>query len=405
MEIKHKSKPINRRKVVQKMLLSLVMGVIFALAFVTTVIFFGPTWKNVLGIKDEGDLVVQVAEKETEEPVDEEMREKSKAAGRVMEDNQQVFNTLYQVAGKTMNGLVRVSESVSTEYHGHDEAQGNGCGIIVTKNKKEIIILTSPNAINSPKNVVVSFCNGQIVKGELRVKDKETGIAIIRVTAELLDKDTKETITTVNMGSSDTLQRGEYTTVIGNPLGEFHTALVGQFSSVNSSVGFADREYTLLETTIPGKYDMEGFLLNQKGNVVGIIDHSKDEVGDVQTVKAIGMSEIASLIEKLCNHEKIPYLGVEISSISPETARLYNIPEGVYIEYTHSPSPAAEAGLQRGDIITGIGKKEVKVGKYFYQTLMDIPAGSTVKIHYMRFRNGEYKNMTADVTVGELSTN
>ncbi len=399
MEIRHKTKPLNRKAVIQRLILSVAMGILFGFALVTTVILLGPSWKSVLGLEDKDRLVIQVAD---EAPGNTNNNSNEKSSGQALEQNSKLYSELYKTGNKELNCLVEIDSSAHEAYTGEMNSADIGCGIIMTQNSKDLYVLTTPKAVRGKGKVLVSFCTGQTVEGKVRAKDGETGIAIIRVGINLLDKDTKKAIRVARIGNSDTLERGQYAIVVGNPLGEFRTTVVGQFVSVNSKLRYADREYTLLETDCQGKHYMQGFLLNKNGRVVGIIDHNSDETGESLMIKGVGITDLTVLIERLSNQEPIPYMGVEISSISSEKARLYNIPEGVFVEYAYMGSPAVEAGIQKGDIIIGIGKNEVTVAKYFSEILSDISPGTTIKVRFKRFTNGKYKNMTANVTIGKL---
>jgi 2-alkenal reductase len=98
-----------------------------------------------------------------------------------------------------------------------------------------------------------------------------------------------------------------------------------------------------------------------------------------------------------------PYLGVNYQAITPGIARRYNLPAqwGAYVTEIDSGGPAANAGLQRGDIIISIGEQSIDEANSYINTLFAYQPGDQVTIKALR--NGQ--EMTFDVTLGEARMN
>jgi S1-C subfamily serine protease len=315
--------------------------------------------------------------------------------------NTQETAAYYEAGLKANHYLVGINEVSTDGYGGKATDDEFACGIIISKTKKMLVIMSSPNAVRGINLVQVTFYNGQTVRARVTATDSETGISIIRVEMNQLDKDTLEDITVAKLGKSYALKRGENVVAVGNPLSEIRSLAVGQYTSVGGRTRMTDREYSLLETNILGKRHMAGFLVDEEAVVMGVVTHREDEDGENYTIKALAISDLSVLTDVLCNQKVRPFIGVQISTVSTETARAYGIPKGVYVEYVYLRSPAVDAGIQKGDILVAIGKKEIRSTKYFAETLDQLSPGTTVKVQFMRYTNGRYKRMSADVVIAE----
>ena len=94
-----------------------------------------------------------------------------------------------------------------------------------------------------------------------------------------------------------------------------------------------------------------------------------------------------------------PYLGINGTPISPELAWAYDLPVqwGVFVQTVGRNSPAAQAGLQPGDIITQIGGQAIDADHRYLNVLMAYQAGQTIPVTVQR--SGQ--TLTVQVTLGE----
>ncbi|SFQ40326.1 Trypsin-like peptidase domain-containing protein [Lachnospiraceae bacterium XBB1006] len=397
MEIHYKSRPWNFKKLLYKAMVMLVCGAVFAFTVVAVFYMLRRPLRKAMGIDDDNRIVFQVAGTEAGE----ESGETATVREASTVENAEASSDYYEAGVKANRFLVGVNE-VSTEGYGGKRSYSDyGYGIIIGKTKKTVVVLSTPNAVRGMNATQVTFFNGQTVRGNVSATDTETGISIIRVELKRLDKDTLRGLEVAKLGKSYALKRGNYAAAIGNPLGDVRSIVVGQFTSVGGKTRLTDREYSLLETNILGKRHTAGFLVDKSSTVIGVITHREDEDGENYTIKALGISDLSVLTDALCNGKERPFIGLQISTISTETARAYEIPKGVYVEYVYLRSPAVEAGIQKGDILVSIGKREIRSAKYFAETLDQLKPGTTVKVQFMRYTKGKYKRMSADVVIAK----
>ena len=164
-----------------------------------------------------------------------------------------------------------------------------------------------------------------------------------------------------------------------------------------------DSNYKLLTTDIYGSRSASGVLANMRGEVVGIL-YNGQESDDMQNgLCAIGISELKRTIEKLSNGEKMVYLGIHGAEINSVIYQEYQLPKGAYVTGIDMDSPAMQAGLQSGDIITKVGEEDIVSYAEFVNMLMKAQVGQNLKLTVARQNQGkgEYQEMAVTVTLKE----
>lgn len=393
MKIKYKDKPMNRKKLFRKVITAALVGVAFGITFCITLYLCRPMLKAIIPQNKESEIVLQVGEDENagEEKIDK---------NEVESDTEELQYALYNVGAQVNKSLVGINLRSSEGFEGEEGNTLLHCGVIFAQTDREVLILTTPNAIIGHKQGDVTFYADQTVSADLVGTDKETGISVLSVPLQRLSSVTRDEITIANLGNSDILNRGQYAIAIGSPLGQIRSIVTGYFSSVNSSKGYVDMEYSKLKTDIIATPNTNGFLMNKKGAIVGVILQEENEDGE-GVISALAISGLAKMIEKLCNNEPIPYLGMKLKTIGSSAARLYGITEGIFVQDVEISSPAAEAGIHKGDIIIGVNRAEVRTGKQLGAKLMDAKEGDEVTFVLMRASGGKYKTISRKAKVGE----
>ncbi len=207
----------------------------------------------------------------------------------------------------------------------------------------------------------------------------------------------------LQLGNSDQLRVGESVFAIGTALGEFrHTVTTGVVSGLGRGIEAGDAlsgVFESLEGVIqtdaainPG--NSGGPLLNVMGEVIGV------NVAVSANGQNIGFALPISLVKSsLDNFNKTgqfdrPYLGVQYRNLTQQSAVLNSVPQGAYLVQVVPGSPAAQAGLQVGDIVT-----EFNGEKVLDQELADLinqhKIGDTVSLTYWR----DQKTVTLELTL------
>lgn len=238
-----------------------------------------------------------------------------------------------------------------------------GTGFII--DAENGIVLTNQHVVDSINNeYTVVTTEGESFDVSKVYSDDAYDIALLKV--EFGDGIVAE----VEFGDSSLLKVGESVIAIGTPLGSYPgTVTQGIVSGLNRQVEAGDqignnvRTYDgVIQTDAAINFGNSGGpLLNLEGQVIGV------NFGTASSSTAEGIS-FAIPINKVKERISVfnqngyfpkPYIGVQYSMIDSVTAAMYNVPVGAFVEKVVSGSPAATAGIKRGDIITKINDTDV----------------------------------------------
>lgn len=269
------------------------------------------------------------------------------------------------------------------------EYTSSGSGIIVGKNDSELLIVTNAHVISGADTINVKFVDGKEYVANVKGSDSKIDIAVIAISLNDVDSDTKEKIKIATLGNSDNLTVGEPAIAIGNAMGYGQSVTTGVISAVNREVTVDNVTSTLIQTDAainPG--NSGGALLNLAGEVIGInsVKYTSTEVEGMGY--AIPISDVADVINEMMNNEtkkKVDsensgYLGIKAMEITSSVASQYNMPEGIYVADVDKDGAADKAGIDKGDIITKIGGVTVSSADELTSELEYYEAGSEVEI-------------------------
>lgn len=141
-------------------------------------------------------------------------------------------------------------------------------------------------------------------------------------------------------------------------------------------------------------------MLNQEGDLVGIIAPEALPEGSKGRIGGYGISDIKGIIELLSNGAAIPYTGIYGMDVT-EGLEGKNMPKGVYVKEVPVDSPAMAAGIQSGDILYQADGTEISSMEEYHSVLMKEKEGKAVKIRgYRQGAGDEYVEIEFDVTIG-----
>ncbi|GAB4143468.1 MAG: HhoA/HhoB/HtrA family serine endopeptidase [Cyanobacteria bacterium J069] len=245
-----------------------------------------------------------------------------------------------------------------------ERLRGQGSGFIISDDGT---ILTNAHVVDNADRVTVRLKDGRQFDGEVRGVDEVTDLAVVKI-------DTKgDRLPVVALGDSDVVQVGDWAIAVGNPLGLDNTVTLGIVSTLNRSsadVGIPDKRVDFIQTDAainPG--NSGGPLLNEQGEVIGI--NTAIRANAMGIGFAIPINKAKEISTQLALGETVqhPYLGVQIATLTPETARDNNedpnavmmLPEvnGALVVGIVPDSPAAKGGIRRGDVITEVAGQAI----------------------------------------------
>lgn len=407
----------------KKWLTTIAMAVVFGL--VAGLVFTGVSFagRKLTGMSEQPDQRTEVASSD-DQTDDEEMMEEE----MIQVPDVPAGGTVADVAAQCMPSLVTIS-TISVEemrsFFGQTkqyEVEGAGTGVIVGQNETEILIATNNHVVEGAKSLSVGFIDETAVAGAVKGYDSDTDLAVVAVRLEDIDEGTMEQIKICEMGDSDELVLGEQVVAIGNALGYGQSVTSGYVSAFNRELNLTDNSGRAFSSTGLIQTDASinsgnsgGALLNMRGELIGINEAKSSGSSSSASVDNIGFAIPISKAEPILKNlmtmvtrdkveeDQAAYIGITCADVNQESARMYNMPTGVCLTSIFEGSPAEEAGLKKGDILTSFDGRDVNS----YQELVDIlqyyPAGETVEVVVQRSDEGEYSERVIALTLGSAA--
>ena len=360
-------------------------------------------------------------------------------------DSSEVTGSVASVAKTAMPTVVAIT-SVSIQeipyYFGFGfssrstqqySSEGSGSGIIVGENDDELLIATNNHVVSGATTLNVCFMGSDVVSAEqetaetaaddsadinvedavsakIKGTDESNDLAVIAVAKADIPQDTLSEIKIAQLDTSDDLEVGEQVVAIGNALGYGQSVTSGWISALNRTISTDDMTGSgLIQTDAainPG--NSGGALLNMKGEVIGI-NSAKFASNAVEGMGyAIPISKAQPILEDLMSREtrdkvdssEASYLGINPLDLSAEVTAMFDMPEGVFVSSVNTGEAADNAGIRKGDIITGFDGQTVTGRDDLNDKMKYYAAGETVDITIARAQNGQYMEQTVQVTLG-----
>ena len=298
-----------------------------------------------------------------------------------------------EVYAANVNSTVGITTSVTTNYWGFQSTSAaSGSGFIISDDG---YILTNFHVIEDSSHISVSMYNGDSYDATLIGYDESNDIAVLKIDAEDLAP--------VILGNSDNLNVGDSVVAIGNPLGELTFTLTsGAISAKDREVTFSNNtSMNLLQTDCAiNSGNSGGALFNLYGEVIGVTNakygSSSGSSASIDNIGfAIPINSIINIVESIIEKGYIskPYIGISVLDVSAET-QAYGIPAGAAVQAVEENGPAAQAGLQRGDVITAVDGQSMTSSE-----LVSFVGQASVgqQIVFSVYRQGEALEITVDV--------
>jgi serine protease Do len=282
---------------------------------------------------------------------------------------------------------------------GTDSAQASGSGVVISD---QGYILTNNHVVDGYETLQVVFRDGQTVDAKLVGTDPFADLAVLKVDGTLPG--------VAEFGNSDELKAGETVMAIGSPLGDFkNTVTAGVVSATGRSIDTAQgyQMEDLIQTDAAINHGNSGGpLVNLAGQIIGIntlvvrgTGNSADQAEGLGF--AISANTARAVSTQLIQQGYVarPYLGIDWAAITPDIAQMNRLPVkwGVYVKTVGRGTPADQAGLRPGDILTQIGDTPLDGTHPYLNTLLKFAPGQEVPLTVQRGN----KTLTLKVVLAE----
>lgn len=306
------------------------------------------------------------------------------------------------MAGKALDirGILeKVAPSVVSIHTGSRQGEAAGSGVVIDGSG---LILTNAHVIDGASTITVGLVDGQSADAVVVGAVPERDVALIRVSGI-------ENLVPADLGSSSDLQVGDDVVAIGNALNlgdtpSVTTGIVSALSrSLQSPTGALLKDLIQTDAAInPG--NSGGPLVNSRGQVVGI---NTAILQDAQNIGfALSIDSISQTIEDVAAGRSVnvkrPLLGVEsldVAYLDSQVIDRFDISAtaGAFVQRITSGSGADEAGLQPGDVITGVDGRPVRNASDLVKRIGELEPGDRIEVEFER----SGRSLTVPVTLGE----
>ncbi|MCM1040151.1 MAG: S1C family serine protease [Ruminococcus sp.] len=422
---KIKQKPVNKKKLLRRTIITAVMAVVFSIVACLTFLILEPVINNWLYPEEEAqevqfpeeaieeemrpeDMLTEEAVEEEMEPVieleDEQIQELLSKVTFGLDEYEALYEELSALAKDVGRALVTVTGVTSDVdwFNNPYESEAVASGVIVANNGRAMLILANINNIENAERIVVTFCDQAQVNARIVQKDAATGFAILSVSLLSIGEETLDIIKIASLGSSNAVNLpGTPVMALGSPMGTSGSVCYGIVTSSGTVIDQVDAAYKLLSTDIYGSRNASGILVNLNGKVIGIIDNSFNSEDRGNLISAYGISELKRIITMMSNNQPRAYMGIHGSDVPQEANTELGVPLGAYIKEIEMDSPAMTAGIQSGDVITGVGETEITNYNELLNVLYNAAPEGTITVTLMRQGIDSFQEMTVEVTLAE----
>jgi serine protease Do len=272
--------------------------------------------------------------------------------------------------------------------------QSLGSGVIVSS---EGYILTNNHVVQGASEIEVALSDDRQLKGRIIGGDAKTDLAVVKVESSKLPA--------LTLGNSSGVQVGDFALAIGNPFGVGQTVTMGIVGAIGRGGLNIEQYEDFIQTDAainPG--NSGGALINVRGELIGINTAiiARGSSGNQGVGFAVPTNMARPVMEQILKQGKVVrgWLGVSIQTMTPELARSFGTktPQGALVAEVQPDTPAAKAGLQRGDIVLSVDGEPVVDSRRLSLKISQAAPGTPVQLKLLR----EGREQNVRVTLGQL---
>jgi serine protease Do len=283
------------------------------------------------------------------------------------------------------------------QFRGPRKQQAAGSGVIMTSDG---YILTNHHVVDSATKVHVVLSDKREFDAKVVGTDSDADIAVIKVDATGLPA--------VTIGDSSRVEVGDVALAIGNPFALGQTVTMGIVSALGrTGLGIEAYENFIQTDAAVNPGNSGGALVNTRGELIGINTAILSESGGNQGIGfAIPSNMARSLMNQIKDHGKVTrgYIGIVPQDLTPQLASSFGIKDtkGALVSFVEDNSPAANAGMQRGDVIREVNGKAINDQGELRNQIAELEPGNTLSLKVLR--NGAEKTLSVKVAARPVET-
>jgi serine protease Do len=264
-------------------------------------------------------------------------------------------------------------------------SEAGGSGFVISRDG---LIVTNNHVIEGASDVKVHLGDRDYT-AKVKGADAATDIALLKI-------DAGSNLKYLELGDSDRARVGDWVMVIGNPLNLNKTVTTGVISAKGRSLGINDVSFeNFLQTDAAINFGNSGGpLVNLQGQVVGIasaINYGAENIGF-----AVPVNTLKEILPQLRDKGRVSrgYLGINIQNLDWPHAQAFGLTstDGALVGEVVAGTPAADAGVQHGDIITAVDGRHIKTTRDLIDYVSAKGPSATVVLSLLR--NGKPQDVS-----------
>ncbi|WP_263478916.1 Do family serine endopeptidase [Roseovarius carneus] len=264
-----------------------------------------------------------------------------------------------------------------------------GSGFVISEDG---YIVTNNHVIESADEIIIEFFEGGELEATVIGTDPKTDIALLKV-------ETDVPLPFVSFGDSDTARVGDWVMAMGNPLGQGFSVSAGIVSARNRALSGTYDDYIQTDAAI-NRGNSGGPLFNMDGMVVGvntaILSPNGGSIGIGFSMASNVVTQVVDQLQEF-GETRRGWLGVRIQDVTDDVAEAMGLDVASGALVTDVPEgPAADSGMQAGDVILSFDGTEVDDTRGLVRTVGNTAVGKEVRV--VVFRDGG--TQTLSITLG-----
>ncbi len=258
-----------------------------------------------------------------------------------------------------------------------------GSGVIVSPDG---YILTNHHVVEAADQIEVALSDGRKAKAHVIGSDPETDLAVIKI-------ELPGNLPAITFGHPEKAHVGDMVLAIGNPFGVGESVTMGIVSALKRDhLGINTFENFIQTDAAINPGNSGGALVDGNGYLIGINSAIYSPNGGSLGIGfAISATTAKKTMEQIIQHGSVTrgWIGAGVQELTPELAESFKLGDikGVLVTEVVQRSPADQAGIKTGDILTKIDSNAINNWSAMLDTVANLPPGKTVPIQLMR--NGE----------------
>ena len=267
------------------------------------------------------------------------------------------------------------------QRRGGQTAQSLGSGVIVDAGG---LVITNHHVIEGMTNVKVALADRREFDADIVLRDPRTDLAVLRIR-------NGGNFHAMEIGDSDALEVGDIVLALGNPFGVGQTVTQGIVSALaRTQVGITDYGFFIQTDAAINPGNSGGALVDMQGQLVGvnsaIFSQSGGSVGIGFAIPVNMVKLVVAAAKGGVTQVRRPWLGATLQAVSKDIAESLAMdrPAGALVSEVFANSPASQAGLQRGDVVTQVDGKEIDDPEGLGYRMGVRPLGGSVKLTVLR---------------------